>query len=165
MAPDGAPQRAALETAAAYAALGLALLPECSATCTCSHPGKRPWDPETGRHMDAWQDRGVPTSTELDAWLASPGAEHLSLGCRCGPGCVGADGLIGADADGERGIVEVARHLSLAPDVLEAAIRQYRESGVFWLNLGTAAFGHCGGRRSAPSCARWARTRGTKVCA
>ncbi len=140
MAPDNASIRKPLETAPQYAALGLAVIPECSPTCTCTHPGKRPWDPVDGRHMAAWQQRGLPPGGDLDRWTAAPGAEHLNIGCRCGPGCLGADGLIGADADGESGIAELAGHLGLASDLLIAAVHDYRERGVFVPNLGSAAY-------------------------
>ena len=140
MASDDGFTRAPLSTAAEYSALGLAVMPECTPTCSCSHPGKRPWDPVAGRHMGGWQERGGPTAAELDTWLAATGAERLNIGCRCGPGCLGDDGLIGADADGEQGIGDLALLLGLGPGVLEAAMREYRESGTFWLNLGTAAY-------------------------
>ena len=146
MAPDGASNRKPMETAAAYAALGLAVIPECAPTCACSHPGKRPWDPTAGRHMGGWQERGVPTSAELSAWLeaddrrVNAGKVPANIGCRCGPGCLGDDGLIGADADGEQGIADLAQALGLRPGVLEAALAEYRSGGLFLLNLGTAAY-------------------------
>jgi len=50
------------------------------------------------------------------------------------------DGLIGADADGDLGVAELAMHLGLAPGALEAAVAEYVGSGIFALNLGTAAY-------------------------
>lgn len=132
--------RAPLQTAAEYAALGLAVIPECAPTCKCTHPGKRPWDPVAARHMDGWQRRGVPTGVELDAWLAAPSTGHLNIGCRCGPDCLAGDGLIGADADGRRGVADLARHLGLAAGVLEFTIAEYHRSGIFRLHLGSAAY-------------------------
>ena len=80
MASDDGFTRAPLSTAAEYSALGLAVMPECTPTCSCSHPGKRPWDPVAGRHMGGWQERGGPTAAELDTWLAATGAERLNIG-------------------------------------------------------------------------------------
>ena len=150
MAPDGAWSRRPLETAAEYAALGLAILPECAPTCPTCEPrnrGKVPWDPMTARHMGGWQRReGPPTVAELDGWLEADrqriaaGQGPLNIGCLCGPRCLGEEGLIGADADGPRGVAALALHLGLAPGVLEEAVADYRESGIFAPALGTAAY-------------------------
>ena len=107
---------------------------------------ERPWNPTAGRHMGGWQERGVPTSAELSAWLeaddrrVNAGKVPANIGCRCGPGCLGDDGLIGADADGEQGIADLAQALGLRSGVLEAALAEYRSGGLFLLNLGTAAY-------------------------
>ena len=143
MAPDGGWSRAPLDTAAQYAAFRLALLPECAPTCPCGAPGKRPWDPGAGWHMASWQERGAPTADELGAWLGVPGAQHLNIGCRCGPGCLGADSLIGAD--GPRGVADLGMYLGLAPGALEAELAQFRKSGIFALRLGSAAYMTQGG--------------------
>ena len=140
MASDGSRTRTPLGSATEYAALGFAVVAECPPTCNCSHPGKRPWDPTTGRHMDGWQQRGVPTGEELDAWLAAPGASHLNIGCRCGPGCLGSDGLIGADVDGPRGVADLAAHLGITSGMPQAAVTEFREAGMFGPNLRSAAY-------------------------
>lgn len=149
MVPDGAPTRRPLETAEEYTALGLAVIPECAPDCTTCGPrnkGKVPWDPTVGRPMAGWQQRRGPTSEELEAWLqaderhVSGGRAPANVGCVCGPGCLGGEGLIAADADGDRGISDLARHLGLAPGVLESAIAEYRQSGIFRLQLGSAAY-------------------------
>jgi hypothetical protein len=96
--------------------------------------------------MDEWQRRGIPSGQELDDWLEADGHRMeagmvpLNIGCRCGPGCLGDDGLIGADADGMRGIADITDHLGLAPGMLEAALAEYREIGIFRLNLDSAAY-------------------------
>lgn len=147
MAPDGT--RAPLQTAAAYRDLGLVVFPECPPSCpTCEerNRGKVPWEPSTGRHMSGWQQRGLPSDGELDAWLdadagrTEAGQAPANLGCRCGPRCLGDDGLIGADADGPRGLADLALHLGLAPGALPAAVTEYRRSGIFGPALGTAAY-------------------------
>ena len=149
MAPDGAWTRAPLQTAAVYRELGLVVFPECPPTCPmCEerNKGKVPWEPITGRHLSGWQQRSLPSDAELDAWLAADagrveaGQAPANLGCRCGPGCLGSEGLIGADADGPRGLAELAVHLGLAPGVLEAAVTEYRQSGIFGPALGTATY-------------------------
>lgn len=149
MAPDGAPTRRPLETASAYRGLGLVVFPECPPTCpTCEerNKGKVPWEPSAGRHMSGWQQRGLANDAELEAWGAADarrvaaGQAPANVGCRCGPGCLGDEGLIGADADGPRGLADLARHLGLAPGVLEAAITEYRQSGMFGPALGTATY-------------------------
>ena len=140
MATDGGFTRVPLDTAAQYAALGLAVIPERPPTCSCSSAGKRPFDPLAGRHMDAWQASGVPSAAELDAWLAAPGGLGANIGCLCGPGSLGADGLIGADADGGRGVADLGRQLGLAPGALDEALADYLASGMFRASLGTAAY-------------------------
>ncbi len=139
MAPDG--ERYPLQAAAEYAALGLALLTECPLppVHNCNGSGKRPWDPIRGGHLKGWQT-GVPTSGELTAWMRTGWYKVVNIGCRCGPNCLGEDGLIGADADGDQGVAQLAVHLELAPLVLQAALAQYLESGIFAPNLGTAAY-------------------------
>jgi hypothetical protein len=149
MASDGFCIRQPLETAPQYAALGFVVLPECPPDCPTCEPrnkGKVPWDPAAGRHLVGWQRRERPTGPDLDLWLDADarrnaaGQAPLNLGCRCGPGCLGEDGLVGADADGPRGVAELDLHLGLAPGVLEAALTEYRESGIFRPSLGTAAY-------------------------
>ncbi len=149
MASDGSWTRTPLGTATEYVALGLAVLPECPPDCPTCEPrnkGKVPWEPSTGRHMSGWQQRGLPSDAELEAWgaadarRAAAGQAPANLGCRCGPGCLGDQGLIGADADGPRGLADLALHLALAPGVLEAAVSEYRQSGIFGPALGTAAY-------------------------
>ena len=76
MAPEGDRTRKPLNTAAQYGALGLAGAPEYPPTCSCTSPAKRPFDPVTGRHLDGWQQRGIPTGAELHARFAVPGADR-----------------------------------------------------------------------------------------
>ena len=140
------PSRVPLDTAAEYVALRLVAVPECPPTCDCQAPGKRPWDPVGGRHMDAWQRRRVPTPATLESW-ADADAERIAagqappnIGCLAGPRALDDDALIGADADGPRGIAEVAPHLGVEASTLAAGLTAYRESGRFPLSLGTAAY-------------------------
>ena len=135
-----------METAAAYAGLGLVVIPECAPTCDCNNPGKRPWDPIDHQHMRGWSQRGVPTRSTLESWAdadaetVAAGQAPLNIGCLAGPRALGDDALIGADADGPRGIAEVAAHLGVEASPLAAALTEYRASGRFPLSLGTATY-------------------------
>ena len=91
------PDRFPLETAAAYAALSLRVIPICSPDHECQAPGKAPFDSALGQHLGSWQTRGVPDPDELDRWLTSPSAPHLNIGLVLG------GGLVGLDIDGEDG--------------------------------------------------------------
>jgi len=148
MAPSDWTRRP-LETAVEYVGLGFAVLPECPPDCVSCEPGSKgkvPYDPASGRHMAAWQGRRAPTGKELDAWLeadarrVAAGQAPLNLGCLCGPGCLGEDGLIGADADGDNGLQELAWHLGIAVERFRAELERCRRTGRFDLDLGTAAY-------------------------
>lgn len=100
-------EQSPLDTAYAYAELGMAIIPLCGPRHRCNSPGKVPVDLQTGRHQDGWQARGVPTTEEIDTWLSLPLARRANLGCIMGT----ASGLIGVDVDGPEG-EEALRRLS-----------------------------------------------------
>lgn len=101
VSPDtgGREAPAPLETAFAYAQLGLAVLPLCGPRHRCKTPGKVPFDFRTGRHMDGWQQRGVPTADEIEAWLRHPAGRRANIGAVMGR----ASGLVRVDVDGPEG--------------------------------------------------------------
>lgn len=91
-----------LQTALAYAELGLAVIPLCGPGCRhprCKSPGKRPYDLLARRHMEGWQHRGVPSPEEIERWLKAPGAERANIGCLTGR----VSGIVAVDVDGPAG--------------------------------------------------------------
>src|SRR5207237_4932186 len=56
------------------------VLPLCPVDHRCATPGKIPLDVATGFHRATWQRQGVPTTDELDTWLASPVVDRLGIG-------------------------------------------------------------------------------------
>lgn len=98
-----------LDTAAAYADIGLRVLPLCGPTHRCKDPGKRPWDPVSQSHMIGWQRRGVPTAADVDSWIAGAGADRANLGCLTG------HGLAWLDVDGPEGEAQLRAILGPNP--------------------------------------------------
>ena len=95
-----------LETAAAYAELGWAILPLCGVAHPCPTPGKIPVDLATGRHLAGWQQRGIPTVAEIARWLEAPLAPRANLGCLTGQ----ISGVVALDVDGPGGEALLARY-------------------------------------------------------
>jgi|GEM_PF-2291801 len=102
-------KRRPLDAAGAYTELGLRVIPLCGPACGCKAPGKRPWDPTAKSHMVGWQQRGVPTAAEVDAWLGAAGADRANLGCLTG------HGLVWLDVDGPEGERRLAEILGPNP--------------------------------------------------
>ncbi|HEY8414252.1 MAG TPA: bifunctional DNA primase/polymerase, partial [Thermaerobacter sp.] len=101
-------KRAPLYSAAAYAELGLAVIPLCGPQCRhprCQHPGKRPYDLLRRRHLEGWQHRGVPSLDEIERWLQAPGADRANIGCLTGR----VSGIVAVDVDGPAGEALLAR--------------------------------------------------------
>lgn len=95
-----------LDSAGAYQSLGWAVVPLCGVKHGCPSPGKVPVDLATGRHLNKWQSRGVPTASELEAWLDSPLAARANIGTLTGR----VSGIIALDIDGEGGEFLLARY-------------------------------------------------------
>lgn len=86
-----------------YLELGFVIHPCCPASHRCQSPGKIPFDPVEGKHMERWQEH---VQFGLDQWQEWCDYDsELNIGFLCGS----PSNLVGIDVDSEEGQVILER--------------------------------------------------------
>lgn len=87
-----------LSYAKRYIELGFAIHPCCPPDHVCSSPGKIPYDPIEQKHMEGWQNHGIPTIHQVEEWIDFD--SNINLGFLCGS----ASHIICIDIDTQEGV-------------------------------------------------------------